>query len=66
MRLPAHNRAFTLEGFSPQISLVQEQRTSNAKLHDYDGPAGELGFVLLFWRMMQRAPEIAERAGGIE
>ena len=31
-RLNAYNRAFTVKGFSPQISLVQEQRTSNAQL----------------------------------
>ena len=40
-RLSAHNCAFTLEGFSPQVSLVQEQRTSNAQLHDYDRPGEE-------------------------
>ena len=47
-RLNAYNRGFTLAGFSPQISLVQEQRTSNAQLHDYKRLYGELRFVRLF------------------
>ena len=48
IRLNVHNRAFTLEGFSPEVSLVQEQRTSNAQLHGYDRISGELRFVRLF------------------
>ena len=48
IRLFAHNRAFTLEGFSPQISVVKEDRTSNAQLHDYERIFGELRFVRLF------------------
>ena len=48
IRLNVHNRAFTLEGFSPQVSLVQEQRTSNAQLHGYERISGELRFVRLF------------------
>ena len=48
LRLFAHNRALTLEGFSPQISVTQEQRTSNAQLHDYERIFGELRFVRLF------------------
>ena len=48
LRVFAHNRAFTLEGFSPQVSVVQEQRTSNAQLHDYERISGELRFVRLF------------------
>ena len=48
IRLFAHNRALTLEGFSPQISVTQEQRTSNAQLHDYERISGELRFVRLF------------------
>ena len=47
-RLFAHNRALTLEGFSPQVSVTQEQRTSNAQLHDYERIFGELRFVRLF------------------
>ena len=48
LRLFAHNRALTLEGFSPQISVTQEQRTTNAQLHDYERIFGEIRFVRLF------------------
>ena len=48
LRLSAHNRALTLAGFSPEVSLVQERRTSNAQLHDYKRIFGELRFVRLF------------------
>ena len=48
IRLNVHNRGFTVGGFSPQASLVQEERTSNAQLHDYDRISGELRFVRLF------------------
>ena len=48
IRLNVHNRAFTLKGFSPQVSVVQEQRTSNAQLHGYERISGELRFVRLF------------------
>ena len=48
LRVFAHNRAFTLAGFSPQVSLVREDRTSNAQLHDYERTSGELRFVRLF------------------
>ena len=48
IRLNVHNRAFTVGGFSPQISVTREDRTSNAQLHDYEKTAGELRFVRLF------------------
>ena len=48
IRLNAFNRGFTIEGFSPQVSLVREDRTSNAQLHDYEKTFGELRFVRLF------------------
>ena len=48
IRLFAHNRALTLEGFSPQVSVTQELRTSTAQLHDYERVFGELRFVRLF------------------
>ncbi len=48
LRIFAHNRALTLQGFSPQISVVREERTSNAQLHDYERTYGELRFVRLF------------------
>ena len=48
LRVNVHNRGFTVGGFSPQVSLVQEDRTSNAQLHGYDRTSGELRFVRLF------------------
>ena len=48
IRLNAYNRAVTLGGFSPQVSVMQEQRSSNAQLHDYERLSGELRFVRLF------------------
>ena len=48
IRLFAHNRALTVQGFSPQVSVTQEQRASNAQLHDYERIFGELRFVRLF------------------
>ena len=48
IRLNVHNRAFTVGGFSPQVSMVREDRTSNAQLHDYERTSGELRFVRLF------------------
>ena len=48
IRINVHNRGFTVGGFSPQVSLIQEQRTSNAQLHGYERISGELRFVRLF------------------
>ena len=48
LSLFAQKRALTLEGFSPQVSVTQEQRSSNAQLHDYERIFGELRFVRLF------------------
>ena len=48
LRLSAHNRAFTFAGFSPQVSLVHEERTTNAQLHEYQRTFGELRIVRLF------------------
>ena len=48
IRIDVHNRGFTVGGFSPQVSMVQEERTSNAQLHGYDRISGELRFVRLF------------------
>ena len=47
-RLNAFNRGFTVQGFSPQVSVVREDRKSNAQLHDYERTSGELRFVRLF------------------
>ena len=48
IRLNVHNRGFTVGGFSPQVSLIQEERTTNAQLHGYDRISGELRLVRLF------------------
>ena len=48
LRFNAYNRGFTVQGFSPQVSVVREDRVSNAQLHDYERTAGELRFVRLF------------------
>ena len=48
LRLDVYNRAFTVGGFSPQLALVREKRTTNAQLYDYQRVFGELRFVRLF------------------
>ena len=48
LRLDVHNRAFTVGGFSPRVSVVRERRDSNAQLHDHKRVFGELSFVRLF------------------
>ena len=48
LRFDLHNRAVTVGGFSPQLSMTQEERTSNAQLYGYDRLSGELRFVRLF------------------
>ena len=48
IRIDVHNRGVTVGGFSPQVSMIQEERTSNAQLHGYDRISGELRFVRLF------------------
>lgn len=48
LRVNAFNRGLTVAGFSPQVSLVREDRTSNAQLHDYERMSGELRFVRQF------------------
>ena len=42
------NRAFTTLGFSPQLIVVNEERESNAQLHDYSRTRAELRFVRQF------------------
>ena len=46
--LEESRRAITVAGFSPQVSVVKEERTSSARLHDYERIYGELRFVRLF------------------
>ena len=69
LRLNLHNRAFTVGGFSPQLSMVKEERTSNAQLHDYERLSGELRFVQAVLRRaaaVQRPPDLHERVARIE
>ena len=46
--LSVFKRDFTLYGFSPQVVMTRELRTSNAQLHDYQRSRGELRFVRQF------------------
>ena len=48
LRASVHNRAITVLGFSPELVLVEEERTSNAQLHGYERTRGELRFVRQF------------------
>ena len=48
LRASVHNRALTLYGFSPQVSVVNEVRSTNAQLYDYKRTSGELRFVRQF------------------
>ncbi len=48
LRVSAYNRAFSIKGFSPQVSVVYEERTTNAQLYGYERTSGELRFVRLF------------------
>ena len=43
-----HNRALTVLGFSPRLSLVREERETNAQALDYDRNRAELSFVRQF------------------
>ena len=48
LRASVHNRALAWQGFSPEVSLVHEVRSTNAQLYDYERTGGELRFVKLF------------------
>ncbi len=48
LRISLHNRGVTVHGFSPELVLVKEKRTSNAQLYDYRRIRGELRFVRQF------------------
>ena len=47
-RASVHNRALTFFGFSPEVSLIHEVRTTNAQLYDYKKTGGELRVVRQF------------------
>ena len=48
LRATAHNRAFTLYGFSPQLVVTNETRDTNAQLYDYKRNRAELRAVRQF------------------
>ena len=48
LSLSLHKRDFTLYGFSPQVVVTREVRSSNAQLHDYDRTRGEVRLVREF------------------
>ena len=48
LSLSVHNRAVTVLGFSPRISLINEQRETNAQALDYERNRAELSFVRQF------------------
>ena len=48
LSLSVHNRAVTLLGFSPRLSLVTERRKTNAQALDYERNRAELSFVRQF------------------
>ena len=48
LSLSVHNRAFTVLGFSPRLSLINEQRETNAQALDYERDRAELSFVRQF------------------
>ena len=48
LRASIHNRGFTLFGFSPELVVVNEERETNAQLHDFQRTRGELRFVQQF------------------
>ena len=52
VRVSVHNRALTFYGFSPEVSVVYENRKTNAQLppssYDYKRTGGELRVVRQF------------------
>ena len=48
LSLSVHNRAVTVLGFSPRLSLIREERDTNAQALDYERNRAELSFVRQF------------------
>ena len=48
LRASLHDRDFTLYGFSPQLVVTNEVRTTNAQLYDYKRTRGELRLARQF------------------
>ena len=48
LRASVFNRAFTLYGFSPQLTITNEAQKSNGQFHNYKSTSAELSFVRQF------------------
>ncbi|MCY4421047.1 MAG: surface lipoprotein assembly modifier [Gammaproteobacteria bacterium] len=48
VRASVYNRGFTLFGFSPQLVVSREERTTNAQTHEYQDTNGELRLIRQF------------------
>ena len=48
LRASVYNRAFTLYGFSPQLTITNEAQKSNGQFHNYKSTSAELSFVRQF------------------
>ena len=48
LSVSVHHRRFTLYGFSPELAVTNEARTTNAQLYDYKRNSAELRFVRQF------------------
>ena len=48
LRTSVYNRAFTLYGFSPKLTITNEAQKSNGQFHNYNSTSAELSFVRQF------------------
>ena len=48
LRASVYNRAFTLYGFSPQLTITNEAQKSNGQFHNYKSTSAEFSFVRQF------------------
>ena len=48
LRASVYNRAFTLYGFSPKLTITNEAQKSNGQFHNYKSTSAELSFVRQF------------------
>ena len=47
-RLSVHHRSWTVKGFAPRLSLIRDERSSNAQLQAYGRWRGEIAFIHRF------------------
>ena len=47
-RLSVHYRSWTVKGFAPRLSLIRDERSSNAQLQAYGRWRGEIAFIHRF------------------